>query len=302
LTYTFDGVSNTTGVFTHVAGTNLSYSIADANSCTAVTGTLNITEPAVISLTSAAVTIPVSCNGGDATVTLVATGGSGALTYTFDGVSNTTGVFTHAAGTNLSYSITDANSCTAVTGTLNISEPAIVAVSLAETTAILCNGSTAQVTVTASGGDNTYTYSNDGSTYQTLNVFDLPAGTHTLYVKDGNDCVASDNITINEPAPISTSLVILTSDICFEDGGIVTIESSELGVEYTLYIEGSATPTVTANGTGVDLNMIIGATDLILEKTYNITLKAKKGSCTVNMDTGVSITVEHKPQPSGINF
>ncbi|BAX80689.1 hypothetical protein ALGA_2362 [Labilibaculum antarcticum] len=301
LTYAFDGVDNTTGVFTHAAGTSLSYSITDANSCTAVTGTLNITEPAVISLTSAAVTIPVSCNGGDATVTLIATGGSGALTYTFDGVDNTTGVFTHAAGTNLSYSITDANSCTAVTGTLNIAEPEAVTILLAESSSIICNGSNAQVTITAAGGDGTYTYSNDGSTYQASNLFSLPAGNHTLYVKDGKGCVAFDDIIIVEPTAIITNLVLNASNICFGDAGVITIKGYETDVTYSLF-EGASSLVYASSVSGSDLILTIDAIILNTENTYNILIKAERGGCTLDMDTGVSITVEHKPNPSGINF
>ena len=38
-------------------------------------------------------------------------------------------IFTDAAGTNLSYSVTDANTCTAATGTFNVVEPAAITVS-----------------------------------------------------------------------------------------------------------------------------------------------------------------------------
>ena len=47
------------------------------------------------------------------------------MSFTFNGVTNTTGVFTGVlAGTAYAWSITDANSCGPVTGTLNVS-PAI---------------------------------------------------------------------------------------------------------------------------------------------------------------------------------
>ena len=255
----------------------------------------------MISLTSAAVTSPVLCNGGDATVTLVATGGTGTLSYTFDGTTNTTGVFTHAAGTSLAYSITDANSCSAVTGNLNITEPATVTVSLAETTSIICNGDNAQVTINAGGGDGSYTYSSDGILYQTSNIFNKPVGTYTLYVKDGNNCVAQDDITINEPIAILTNLTISTADICFEDAGIITIENYETDVAYSLF-EGGNSLAYTSSVSGTDLVLTIDASILNTEKTYIITTKAERGGCILDMDTEVSIEVIHKPVPGDINF
>jgi len=70
LSYTFNAVTNATGVFSGVtAGAAYAWSITDVNSCTAATGTLAVTEPAVIT-GSASVTTPILCNGGTGTVTL----------------------------------------------------------------------------------------------------------------------------------------------------------------------------------------------------------------------------------------
>jgi hypothetical protein len=115
--YTFNGVTNSTGVFAGVsAGTNLAYSITDVNDCGPVNGNINVTQPPVLALTSALVTDPIDCFGGTATVTIVATGGTAPYSYTFNGVTNSTGVFAGvSAGTNLAYSITDVNDCGPVT-------------------------------------------------------------------------------------------------------------------------------------------------------------------------------------------
>jgi hypothetical protein len=42
---------------------------------------------------SAAVTTAINCNGGKATVTIVATGGTAPYSYTFNSTTNTTGIF-----------------------------------------------------------------------------------------------------------------------------------------------------------------------------------------------------------------
>jgi hypothetical protein len=84
--------TNNNGFFDVSAGTGLSYSFTDAKSCGPVTGTVDVNQPPVLALTSAAVTTAIDC-GGKATVTIVATGGTAPYSYTFNSTTNTTGVF-----------------------------------------------------------------------------------------------------------------------------------------------------------------------------------------------------------------
>ncbi len=127
LVYIFDGTSNSTGVFTHAAGVAIPYIITDQNDCAPATGTFDVVQPAIISVSNVGQST-IACNGGTATVTITATGGTAPLSYTFDGATNNTGIFTHAAGINLAYSVTDANSCNPATGTFTVVEPAIISV------------------------------------------------------------------------------------------------------------------------------------------------------------------------------
>src|SRR5439155_1474850 len=98
-----------TGTFSRSAGT-YSYTVTDANSCTATT-TGTITQPSAIVPSSSNTAI--LCNGGNSMVTVSATGGTGAYSGT--------GTFSRSAGT-YSYTVTDANSCTATT-TGTITQP-----------------------------------------------------------------------------------------------------------------------------------------------------------------------------------
>src|SRR5439155_1289954 len=125
----------------HAAGT-YSYTVTDANSCTSTT-TGTITQPDAVDASSSHTAI--LCNGGDSTVTVSATGGTGAYSGT--------GTFSHAAGT-YSYTVTDANSCTSTT-TGTITQPDAVDASSSHT-AILCNGGDSTVTVSATGGTGSY--------------------------------------------------------------------------------------------------------------------------------------------------
>jgi len=84
------------------------------------------------------------------------------LSYTFNGHTNTTGVFSGvAAGTSLAYSITDANSCGPLTGTINVTQPTPLVATAATNNAFLYYGytgdQTATITGSASGGVGPYT-------------------------------------------------------------------------------------------------------------------------------------------------
>ena len=84
--------------------------VTDANGCTD-TEEVTITQPDEL-IADASVTTPIACNGGTATVTITAEGGDENYTYTFDGASNSTGVFSGiAAGTAYTWSVVDGNLC-----------------------------------------------------------------------------------------------------------------------------------------------------------------------------------------------
>jgi uncharacterized repeat protein (TIGR01451 family) len=227
LSYTFNGETNDTGVFSNIsAGNDLEYSITDANQCTPVTGSLDVTQPEVLALGSASVTSPILCNGGTATVTITATGGTLPYAYTFNGVTNDTGVFTGVlAGDDQEYSITDANECTPVTGSVDVTEPAVFALTSATVTSpILCNGGTATVTLVATGGTAPYSYTFNGETNDTGVFTGVLAGDDQEYsITDANDCgPLTGSVDVSEPVALElTSAAVTTPILCF--GGTATV-------------------------------------------------------------------------------
>ncbi len=258
LSYTFDGVTNATGIFTHAAGTGLDYSVTDANNCTAATGSFDVVEPSVISVSSVTHST-IACHGETATVTIVASGGTGALSYTFDGVTNATGIFTHAAGTGLDYSVTDANNCTAATGSFDVVEPSVISVSSVTHSTIACHGETATVTIVASGGTGALSYTFDGVTNAT-GIFTHAAGTGLDYsVTDANNCTAATgSFDVVEPSVISVSSVTHSTIACHGETATVTIVASggTGALSYTFDGVTNATGIFThAAGTGLDYSV-----------------------------------------------
>jgi len=193
------------GVFPRPAG-SYSFLVTDANGCIASSATITITQPSA-ALSAAAVATPILCSGGTSTVTITATGG----TPPYSG----TGSQTRGAGV-YSFTVTDANGCTATTTPLTITEPAtLVATAIAPP--IACNGGSSTITVAASGG--TPPYIGTGT-------FSRGPGTYAFTVTDANGCsVTTASTTLVNP-PTLTLTVLATPIRCHGGNSVVTVSAS----------------------------------------------------------------------------
>ncbi|MBC7744112.1 MAG: SprB repeat-containing protein, partial [Flavobacterium sp.] len=217
----------TSATITGLTAGNYNVTVTDANGCV-VSKLVTINQPDQIILISKAVTAPINCFGETATVTLNATGGSAPLFYTFNGITNNTGIFNNVlAGTAKPFSITDINNCTPLTGTIDVSEPALLLAILMDQTAVSCFGDGAgSVSIAGANGTAPYSYSIDGTTFQASGTFTaLPAGSYTFTVKDANGCTVTQNVSIAGPtAALASSVATQTPVVCFGDGsGSVTL-------------------------------------------------------------------------------
>ncbi|MGI9192336.1 MAG: T9SS type A sorting domain-containing protein [Chitinophagaceae bacterium] len=157
--------------------------VSDANICSA-TSVLNITEPVALSANSVA--SPILCFGASSTVNVTASGGT--LPYTG------TGSFFVPAGA-YSYTVTDANGCTAQTAG-SITQPTALVASATPGT-ILCNGGQTSITVSATGGTSPYTG---------IGTFNnVLAGPYSYTVTDANGCPANAVGSITQPAVLAVS-------------------------------------------------------------------------------------------------
>src|SRR5207248_814035 len=163
---------------------------------------------------------PILCHGGSSTVTVSATGGA----TPYQG----TGTFSHAAGP-YSYTVTDSNSCTSTT-TGTSTEPTAVGASINSQTDVLCYGDhTGSVTVAGSGGTSPYSYSIDGGSFGPSGTFSgLAAGSHTVTVKDANNCSTAQPVSITQPeSAVDASINSQTNALCYGDHtGSVTVAGS----------------------------------------------------------------------------
>ena len=228
LQYSIDNGSNYQALnnFSNLSAGNYNLIVQDANGCTA-TATVQLSQPSAIVLNPAS--IPSTCGNDDGTVTITASGGTGAFNYSIDNgltyqPSNTFGQL--YAG-NYTVTVQDANGCTGTIAVAvnNLSAPSIQ--NLAPTN-ITCNGSdNGTITVSASGGTGALSYSIDnGASYQSGSVFQsLPPGNYNVVVQDGNGCTVTSTAIITEPLAIQINSTA-TNTTCGNSNGSIDIQGS----------------------------------------------------------------------------
>ncbi len=241
-----------TGAFTRTAGT-YTFTVTDARGCTAST-TITITQPTAITASAAAGTI--NCFGGTTTLTVTASGGTGALQYSLNGgafqVSN---AFIVPAGT---YTVTvrDANNCTTATAPVTVTQPTALTVTTTITAAT--SGSNGTATATPAGGTAPYTYlwTPGGQTTQTATG--LAAGVYTVVVTDARGCTATATATV--VANGCNLIVNAGPDAVLCNGRTVTLTAAVSGLSAGVT---PATPFTEVSGSTAEMRLFSGNIDQI---------------------------------------
>src|SRR5204863_85912 len=140
-------------------------------------------------------------------------------------------------------SVKDANNCPA-SNSITVNEPTVVNVGLTKSDAF-CNGdSNGSLTATFSGGTGPYQVALDGGAFVAMaspHTFNgLAAGSHTVAVKDANNCPASKSITVNQPAVVNVGLS-KSDALCHgaANGTVTTTFSGGTG-PYQVAVDGGA--------------------------------------------------------------
>lgn len=210
--------SNNTGVNTVTSLSALTYDVlvTDANGCT-ITDNFTLNEPTAISLAMA--NVDASCGNSDGEVSVVATGGTDGITYTYNWIDFNSGLGVgsgNATETGLpqgTYEVTvqDLNGCT-MTGLATISDiggPAVTGTSNDVNCFGDANG-TIDITVTGNPnfgfswvGPNAFT-----SVLEDING--LEAGNYAVAVTDINGCVTNSTFAVGGPiAPLAVSATVI---------------------------------------------------------------------------------------------
>ena len=212
--------------FSNLPAGNYNVIVQDANGCT-VTTTVQLSQPSAIVLNPSAT--PSTCGNDDGTVTVTASGGTGAFNYSIDNglTYQPSNIFGQLYAGNYSVTVQDANGCTNTIAIAvnNLSAPSIQTLT---PTNITCNGANnGTITVSANGGTGALSYSIDnGMSYQSGSVFQsLTPGNYNVVVQDGNGCTVTSTTTITEPLAIQINSNA-TNTTCGNNNGSINIQGN----------------------------------------------------------------------------
>ena len=190
-TYLWSNSRTTEDVSGLAAGT-YSVTVTDAISCFTSIGTINITQPALI--TASGISSNVSCNGAaNGAINITVNGGTSGYNFNWGAGLATEDISGLSAG-NYTVTITDANNCVA-TQSFTVTQPTVLSAS-ASSTGVSCAGNDGTANTTINGGTAPYTVNwSNGATGIALSG--LAAGNYSTTVTDFNGCISSVSVTVS---------------------------------------------------------------------------------------------------------
>jgi len=221
---------------TNATGTGLSVgsytiTVTDNNGCTATTS-VNITQPAPLSTTTAFT--HASCNLANGTATVAVSGGTGPYAYLWNPSGQTTVTATGLKIGSYTASITDNNHCT-TSASVTVTQPSLVTATIGSVINVSCNnGGNGSATVTPSGGTTPYTYIWNPGGNTNAHATGLFALSYTTTVTDANGCSVTAGIILTEPPPLAMTITE-PKLICKDSMGILVANPSGGSAPYTYH-------------------------------------------------------------------
>ncbi len=279
-TYSWSPSGGTNLTISNLSAGSYTITATDNNGCTA-SASATITQPASPLSVNLASINNVLCNGastGSASAN-TATGGIAPYTYSWSPSGGTNQTASNLSAGTYTLTVTDHNGC-AVTISATITQPTQLAISIASSTNIPCNGGASGSAIAngATGGTSPYTYNWSPSGGTNLAVSNLSAGSYTITATDNNGCTATASTTITQPSGLTISIASQTNILCNSSGGSATANPPSGGTApYTYLWSPSGGTNLTAS------NLSAG--------TYTITATDKNGcsgSASVTITQGAS--------------
>jgi gliding motility-associated-like protein len=163
-----------------------------------------------------------TCGQANGSVSITASGGSGALSYSSDNINfGSSSSFTGLSSGNYTFYIQDQGGCT-VSLPVQITDLSTLAAT-ADSIPAICNGSSdGLINVTATGGTQPYSYILGSGSPQTSATFNnLSSGSYSITVIDLQGCQVTLNQSVTEPTAIQLTEINSTNSSCnLPNGGL----------------------------------------------------------------------------------
>jgi hypothetical protein len=224
--------------------------VTDNHGCTA-SASVAITQPASALGVTIASHTNILCNGNNTGSITANAATGGTLPYTYAWTPSGGNGLTASNLTASTYTITttDNNGCTA-SASVAVTQPAsAIAISIASSTNILCNGGTGSAAANAAtGGISPYTYAWTPSGGTGLTASGLTANTYTITATDNNGCSASASASVTQPAPLAANATVVANIGCSNsNSGIVSSAPTGGTTPYTYHWSNSVTNATASN-------------------------------------------------------
>ncbi|MEZ5044858.1 MAG: proprotein convertase P-domain-containing protein [Saprospiraceae bacterium] len=210
--YQWNNNSNNNTISNLAAG-NFCVTVTDASGCEQ-SACIDLTAPVAIFVDTSFST-PVSCFGGsNGTATLIASGGTGTLSYAWnDSLSQISSQAVFLRAGIYQTIISDEAGCS-ITANVEVQQPSALTVTTKVTDALCFDGKDGTALAEPLGGTGPYMYSWETGATGAMNT-GLQAGAYVVTVMDNNGCETEALATIGQPSvPISTN-VVQTFEGCF---------------------------------------------------------------------------------------
>ncbi len=207
--------------------------VKDLNDCKD-TVMVELVNPDSLMLTETMV-VDADCGMDNGEVSVTASGGTGDLSYSLEGLTNMDGMFDGLGSGTYDLEVTDENNCNN-TFEITVQDKDGVMIEDIMIVDVLCVDQGGYVNVSASGNGE-ITYSLSGMTNNTGEFENVASGDYDLIVTDSNGCESTSMVSVEENLVIVTESVTHVS--CFgESDGAISVSISGGSGDFEYYLDG----------------------------------------------------------------
>ncbi|MDP4685089.1 MAG: gliding motility-associated C-terminal domain-containing protein, partial [Crocinitomicaceae bacterium] len=268
--------------------------VTDQGGCSNST-TVTINEPTELTLTAGTIN-PANCGATDGSASVIASGGTGTLSYTWSPNVSSSASATNIAAGSYTVTVQDLNLCSE---TINIVVTSIggPTVTLASSNDASCyGGNDGDATINVTGGTAPFTYVWSPSGGSGVSATNLSAGTYSASVTDDQGCVGSVNVIIGSPTQIVITETI-TDIICGSSLGQIStsVTGGDGTYSYDWLPNGETTSGISGLAVGTySLEVTDGSGCSVLENyvistSGTLTIVATPASTTINAGESVQL-------------
>jgi len=234
LQYSLDGGAfQTNSKFDNLAAGKYVLTLKETTLGCLVNQIYNISPPAAPTITDLKIT-NTKCGIDNGEITIVASGGTGQLSYSIDGANfQNNATFKNLKAGAFTATVKDQNSCTFTKATTLAPSIAPLITNI-EATPTTCGKANGSLKIIANGAS--LQYSTDGVVYANANLFsDLKSGTYNATIKDKDGCLATKSTSIGGSVSPVITQIIPEMAACGEKNGKLTVTATGIApLQYSL--------------------------------------------------------------------